>query len=201
MKIGKKQAKSSSCAERSRTTLQVWAYFQRASTKNWIGLTCSLTSALYRSCDWYLSIICQYLRHEIKRRSVMYNHYGNGRRKLVIEEQDKGDKEDRKWMSRWGVFCWRCLVTAKICIEGDSGKKVTQGKGKIENQVLSTIESLSFKSSAEQSLPKNVRLLAWGAIHQHSILTLRRKCGSWFRKAQRLQWAIQLLDSLAFWWT
>lgn len=30
----------------------------------------------------------------------MYNHYGNGRRELVIEEQDKGDKEDRKWMSR-----------------------------------------------------------------------------------------------------
>lgn len=41
---------------------------------------------------------------EIQRR-VMYNDYGNGRRGLIMEGKDQGDKEDRKWMPRLSVFC------------------------------------------------------------------------------------------------
>lgn len=149
--------------------------------------------------DWYLSYISQYLR--TKHRRKMYNHYGNGRRKPFDEEQDKSDKEDREWMSRWSVFCWRCVISAKICIEGHSGQKITQGKRTVENQVWGAIESVSFQSSVEQSLSEDGWLLALGTIHQYSLWTLRRKCGSWLRKAQRVQLALQFLDSYALWWT
>ena len=104
-------------------------------------------------------------------------------------------------MSRWSVFCWRCVVPAKICIEGHSDKKVTKRKRKVENQVLSTIEPISFQPDIEQSLSEDDWLLVVGAIHQYSFWTLwgKRRSGLW--KAQRVQWTIQLPNSYALWWT